>query len=379
MRPFPRPTDGIPRRALLLVHLSTGLVVAAYAVAIGLSGAALTFRAELQTLAYPQFFDAPAEGGALADPTVVVDQLRGQYPGYRFSGITYPTPSRHSFLAYLAWDGTLRTVFADSRTGQVLGELPSDDWIQRLQDLHFTLLLGPSGYVVSGVGAACLTVLVLTGLILWWPRVTRWTEALSVHSARGWKRVVRESHWVTGVWTAGFLLLWSVSGLYFCFPGPFREAVNTLLPLTTLRPPVSTGGAAGEDVPYNQLVSRAQALVPGSQMARLVLPAAETASVGVVVARRAHGDFDTSDEVTAYFDRRTGELLALDDQSSRTVGDRVMTWLGVLHVGSFGGTPVRVLWMVTGLAFPLLAITGAVMWSTRRQKDDSRNQRAPER
>ena len=296
------------------------------------------------------------------------------YPGYRFSGIDYPTARRHSFLAYLARDGeALRTVFSDPLTGRVLGELPRDGWIQRLQDVHFNLLMGSTGYVVSGIGAMCLVVLVVTGLILWWPGVSRWTEALSVHTGRGWGRVIRECHWVTGIWTAALLLLWAITGVYFCFPGPFRDAFNVVLPLTTTRPPVSAGRLVGEDVPFNVLVSRAQALVPGTQMARLSLPSTDTGSVGVVLARREHGDFDTSDQVTAYFDRYTGDPLGLDDQSSRSAGDHVIRWLGVLHVGSFGGTPIRLLWMVTGLAFPLLAVTGVVMWWTRRSGHERRD------
>jgi uncharacterized iron-regulated membrane protein len=364
---FSRPSAGVTRRVVLLVHLWTGLVVSSYALLIGLSGAALTFRAELQDRAYPEFFTGPPAGGVLADVTVVVEQLRQRYPGYRFSGVDYPTARRHSFLAYVAKDGEdLRTVFSDSVTGRVLGELPRDGWIQRLQDLHFNLLMGSTGYVVSGIGAMCLVLLVVTGPVLWWPGVSRWTEALSVHAGRGWRRVIRECHWVTGVWTAGLLLLWAITGVYFCFPGQFREAVNVVLPLTTTRPPVSAGSPLGEDVPFNVLVSRAQALVPGAQIARLSLPATDTGSVGVVLARREHGDFDTSDQVTAYFDRHTGEALALDDQRSRSVGDDVIRWLGVLHVGSFGGTPIRLLWMVTGLAFPLLAVTGVVTWWTGR-------------
>jgi uncharacterized iron-regulated membrane protein len=313
------------------------------------------------------FFGGPTAGGVLADPTIVVEQLRQRYPGYRFSGIDYPTARRHSFLAYLARDGeALRTVFSDPLTGRVLGELPRDGWIQRLQDVHFNLLMGSTGYVVSGIGAMCLVVLVVTGLFLWWPGVSRWTEALSVHTGRGWRRVIRECHWVTGAWTAGLLLLWAITGVYFCFPGPFREAVNVLLPLTTFVAPDSVNRLPEGDVPSEILVSRALARVPGAQVARLFLPTTASASAAVVLARREHGDFDTSDEVTVYFDRHTGAYLGLNDQGSRTGGDRVIAWLGVLHVGSFGGRPIRVLWLVTGLAFPLLAVTGVVMWWTRR-------------
>lgn len=303
-----------------------------------------------------------------------MEDLRRRFPGYRFSGINYPTARRHSFLAYLARDGErLRTVFSDPHTGRVLGELPRDGWIQRLQDLHFNLFIGSTGYVISGVGAASLVVLGLTGLILWWPGFSRWTQALTVHTGRGWRRVIRECHWVTGSWTAGLLLLWAITGVYFCFPGPFRSAVDAVLPLTASRAPVSARVLQGEDVSSESLVTRAQALVPGGTVARLSLPATETASFGVVLAREEHGDFDTSDEVTAYFDRYTGEPLGLDDQSGRSTGDHVMRWLGVLHVGSFGGTPVRLIWAVTGLVFPVLAVTGVVMWWTRRSGNQHRD------
>jgi uncharacterized iron-regulated membrane protein len=50
---------------------------------------------------------------------------------------------------------------------------------------------------------------------------------------------------------------------------------------------------------------------------------------------------------------------------ARTAGDVVMAWVGPLHVGNFGGTGIRVAWLVLGLAPPLLFVTGFVMWWTR--------------
>ena len=42
-----------------------------------------------------------------------------------------------------------------------------------------------------------------------------------------------------------------------------------------------------------------------------------------------------------------------------------MKGMGPLHVGSFGGPGVKVLWSALALGFPLLAVTGVVMWWTR--------------
>ncbi|MEI9811725.1 MAG: PepSY-associated TM helix domain-containing protein [Acidobacteriota bacterium] len=55
------------------------------------------------------------------------------------------------------------------------------------------------------------------------------------------------------------------------------------------------------------------------------------------------------------------------DQTS--IGDDVMKWLSALHTGSFGGSPVRVLWAIFGLSFPLLAITGILIWWNRPRRE----------
>jgi uncharacterized iron-regulated membrane protein len=105
--------------------------------------------------------------------------------------------------------------------------------------------------------------------------------------------------------------------------------------------------------------------VSGAQLARFGIPSGERGAYSVVLARTRHGDGDSTDEVTVYFDRYTGAELAVIDQSGRTAGDVFLTWLGRLHVGNFGGLPVKLLWFAAGLVFPLLFVTGGIMWWNR--------------
>src|SRR5947208_1464524 len=135
-----RPQQVLARRLLFQVHVWTGLVTALYAIFIGLTGAALVFRADLEKRAYPALFAQRPDGAALAPPETVLATLAKRFPGYRFSGFDYPSGRRGTFLAYLASGDELRTVFLDAERGDVAGELPRDGWIQRLQDLHFTFL-----------------------------------------------------------------------------------------------------------------------------------------------------------------------------------------------------------------------------------------------
>jgi uncharacterized iron-regulated membrane protein len=43
----------------------------------------------------------------------------------------------------------------------------------------------------------------------------------------------------------------------------------------------------------------------------------------------------------------------------------VITWFGLLHVGSFGGWPVKIAWALFALALPTLFASGYVMWWNR--------------
>jgi uncharacterized iron-regulated membrane protein len=361
-----RPQTVFLRRAIFQIHLWTGLATGAYAVFIGLTGAALVFRGDLQTRAYPEFFAQRPPGAPLAQPDVVIASLEHGFPGYRFSGIDYPNQRRGTFLAYLAKGDELRTVFLDPARGRVIGELPHDGWIQQLQELHFNFLAGQRGYVFNGIGASCLLVMCLSGLVIWWPGVSRVGQAFIVHFGRGWKRIVWEVHGATAVWTVALLLIWTISGIYFSFPVPFRNAVErvtTLTPYVSLQsgPPQSTPAPAA-----SELLKRAQARMPGGQVARVGVPSFERGTYSVTLAGERHGDGDSSDEVTMYFDRYTGAELAVIDQRGRTGGDMFLTWLGRLHVGNFGGVPVKLVWFAGGLVFPMLFVTGAVMWWNRK-------------
>jgi len=53
-------------------------------------------------------------------------------------------------------------------------------------------------------------------------------------------------------------------------------------------------------------------------------------------------------------------------------GDLFMKWIGPLHVGSFGGNGVKILWVILALSFPVLAVTGVLMWWNRVGRRNSK-------
>jgi len=364
-----RPQSLGARRALFQVHLWLGVAFGLYVIVIGISGAVLVFRPELQKATFPQFFHVDRGAAREADATTLIRALNDAYPRGRLLGIDWPTYRRDTVLAYITEGARLRTIFLHPVTAAIIGELPERSWITRLQDLHFDLLGGPTGRLVNGVGALCLVGMLATGLVVWWPGIERWRRSLSIDFRKSWKRITWETHSAVGFWMFSLLMLWAITGVEFAFPRQFRAAINAISPLTRLPAPESNLSRKGtQPVPTPAaLVDQARARVPGARVGRVVLPATDRSSTLVLMAKRLHGDYDTSDEVLVYFDQYTGDVIGTREQADirRTLGDTLMATLGPVHVGAFGGAGVKTLWAALALSFPLLVVTGIVMWWNR--------------
>src|SRR5438093_556339 len=90
-------------------------------------------------------------------------------------------------------------------TGLALGVYLVVLWTVRLHD---ELLYGPSGRFWNGVASAFVTLLCVTGAIVWWPGVNRWRRSLIVKSGGGWRRFSWDLHSAMGAWLFLFILMW---------------------------------------------------------------------------------------------------------------------------------------------------------------------------
>lgn len=102
-------------------------------------------------------------------------------------------------------------------------------WLFQLVALHDELLLGKDGQWWNGLLSIFATVLVVTGLVIWWPGRDRWKRSLGVRRAAGWRRFNWDLHSAVGFWLFGFMLLWGVSGVYLGMPDPFARLSESMM------------------------------------------------------------------------------------------------------------------------------------------------------
>ena len=363
---FHRPHSVFLRRALFQVHLWVGVMAGAYIFVVCVTGAALVFRIDMQRALHPQLF-TPSADGPLADAAMVMDSVVNAYPDGRLAGVDAPTTARPTYLAYVSRGEGFLTLLLDPVSARVLGELPDRSFVRTLQDLHFDLMAGRTGRVINGFGGLCLLLMCATGLVIWWPGIANWRRGFTVDVTRSWKRVTWDLHSATGIWTVGIIAVWAVTGVYFAFPSEFRSAVNRISPITVRRPPVSdpAGASLAPRPTWSALIQRAKQRVPNRFVARVVVPADERAAFLVLFSETSPTPVGSAELTSVYLDQFTGAVLQEASIAGRTAGDVIMAWVAPLHVGNFGGTGVKIAWLLLGLSPPLLFITGLIMWWTR--------------
>ncbi len=358
------------RRALLQVHLWTGVILGLYLCLIAITGSLLVFRVEMEHRAatlWPNIKPASPSGTGLAPLTTVINNVQAAYPNDTLVIAYTPTRITPVFRAEVQSRRRRFTVVAHPETGALLGEMPERrTWIDTLADLHTTLLFGVKGRMANGIGGAFLLLMTATGILLWWPGIRTWTKALFVDPRRGWRRINFDLHRATGFWVLLIISFWAASGVYFGFSREVFQFVNRLSPVVTARPPTVKLGPVTQPVPLDldSLIARSEALDPGTTLAGVRFPYSRRAPIEILRLRPGGYGWDYTN--TLYFNPYDSTHIQTWRYGvNQTLGDWFI-WLQVpLHYGVFWGLGFKILWASLGLAIPLLVVTGATMYWNR--------------
>ena len=220
------------RRAIFQIHLWSGLAVGLYIVVISVSGSILIYRSELRQAFEPEPRFVTISGVRMTETTLKQTAQRA-YPNYRVARIILrDDPARAATITLRRHDKPLQLLF-DPYTGEDLGhQLPVPYRLTTwMLDLHDNLLYGPIGRRVNGIGSIVLTLLGLTGAIIWWPGIGAWQRSVIVDWRAGWRRVNWTLHSALGFWFILFVLMWGITGIYLTIPEPFNVIADTIEPI----------------------------------------------------------------------------------------------------------------------------------------------------
>lgn len=353
------------RRLWLQIHRYTALGIGWLLAFAALLGALLTVAKPLDRALHPELFTRPAASEpATASLEAIRTQLRRELGEGASFTMRPPRTSADTLWVYVAgpWDGI---VFLDPASGRELGRRGEHEGFYNLLfELHSALLLGDTGKAVLTTAAGVYLLLLVTGLVLWWP--VRWPPSFRIRWGRPALRAVFDLHSIGGAVLGLLIAVSVVTGAYMAWP-PLRPWVSSLFgekPVAAPRVTPQPAPAAGVPT-LDALVARAQALFPQGMVGYVQVPA--KASQPVRVRFKLPEDPHPNGLTSVWLHPATGEVLGTVRFDRLDAGHRAVSVIYPLHTGALGGPLHTVVTGLLGAGLAALGGTGLWLWWKRRR------------
>ncbi len=350
------------KKTLHLVHKFIALGAGVFIVSICLAGALLAFRDPLAPIVSPALMlqaDAPTTGHYAR---VLAAAKSVAQPNESIEIRPHPRPDRAAFVGLHG--GAARTLYLNPHSGAIVADSAAD-WLpfDVLFRLHRTLLAGDVGeYLVAAVGAA-LTIMCLTGLVLWWPR--QWRQALRVRWQGNRMAVSFDLHKALGATIAVFLLFNALTGMVLIFSGASTRIVNFAAGTPASEPPPMPACAAPEQAKdLDELVRTAEHAFPAGVVTQVMYSGTGRP---LIVRKRTAAEHNPLGSNRIYLDPCRGTVLKVVGLEQLPPGNAMYEWLYSFHIGDLFGTLHKLVLTFAGLAPSILLVTGLIVWWTRSQ------------
>ena len=231
--------------------------------------------------------------------------------------------------------------------------------------LHFNLLANDTGKWIMGITALMTLFLTITGIYLWWPKLSKLKQALVIKKNASFIRFNFDLHKTVGFYTAIVIFSVALSGVYFNLPMIFRPVVNYFSPLDGMIAPVKSENFAGNPIKPEDVLAIAQQQFPGISVQRIFLPATNDATYQI--SGRQDNEIRHKGSTMLWIDQYSGKVLKVKDPNKFTAGNTFINLQLPLHNGEILGEIGRVLVVIVGFAPLVLMITGVIHWLKKKR------------
>ncbi len=379
-------------------HFYTGLYVIPFLMVLALTGLVMVFFTGFQSRLGTLVHVAPEAKSKQV--TVQAKAALDQFPGATLKEYIAPKTPDLAGWFLVAHDGKTDAVAVNPYTAAVVKAVDTESTVFNwARQIHAKLLLGDAGGVIMEIAAGLAIVMIITGLYLFWPRQSAWSEVLlpdwSASGRKWWKSL----HSSLGFWLSLILLSFLLTGLSWTavWGGKFVQPWGTF-------PAVKWDNVPTSDQTHASLNTAGEREVPwGLEQTPLPVSGSAAGSVGVspgapvnldgvtdlanrlgfsgqyhvnvpqdatgvytISADTMSGDLENPfKDRTVHIDRYTGKVLAEAAFADYSVVAKGMAIGIALHQGDVG------VWsaianIVICISILVLCVSGIVMWWIRR-------------
>lgn len=375
------------------LHLWLGLSVGLIVFIVSLSGTMYVFKDEIQNVLRKDVMYVKAETVTQSPLSIEVLkekvslELNEKYP---VSSVEIPLDGSRSyeFLCYekdkKAWNyfdevKINKLVYVNQYTGEILGIYNEKyDLFPILKSIHWSLLLKADwGKYVVGIPVVLFIIMLITGIILWWPKNKKMRKgrfSFDWKNVKTWKRKNYDLHNVLGFYASFIALIISISGIYFAYPW-VKIAFNFTLSGSVDLPKEKEIKSPDSLVAKNKSVfdltaNETKKLYENSSNFRIPLNGKNKKGKDLknipVTVYGEEGKFAVRNQLA--FDQYSGKLLSNKPYQEISNAEKYAYANYDIHTGSYFGIIGKIIWFITGLICTSLPVTGFLVWLGKQKK-----------
>ena len=364
------------RKVLLKIHLYISLWLGVFLVLAGLTGSLLVYDHAIDKWLNNDLMVIKEASGTqkpLLDLIAAADEASPikskashlQLPSEQDEAliVRYQVPAEEGHKGH---NHHFYEVMMDPYTGETLGSRDRYySLMSTILKLHFNLLANDTGKWIMGITALMTLFLTITGIYLWWPKLSKLKQALVIKKNASFIRFNFDLHKTVGFYTAIVIFSVALSGVYFNLPMIFRPVVNYFSPLDGMIAPVKSETFAGNPIKPEDVLTIAQQQFPGISVQRIFLPATNDATYQI--SGRQDNEIRHKGSTMLWIDQYSGKVLKVKDPNKFTAGNAFINLQLPLHNGEILGEVGRVLVVIVGFAPLILMITGVIHWLKKKR------------
>lgn len=365
----------------MFIHRWLGFISGLVVFIVSITGCIFCFQDEIQDALY-SYRHVDVQQRAYIAPSQLKEAAIKALPGSSVNYIYYYGKDRPAgVLANVPKKG-FYSVFINPYTGKVTYTEPTQsNFFTIVEYIHLYLLLPAKvGGMVVGVSVIVFVVLMITGIILWWPkRKSDRKRSFNIKWNGRWRRVNYDLHNVLGFYATAIAIILAVTGLSISFEW-MRKGIYTAANL-------GQGHAIEVDQPKSDSLQRAKAvkyplidkaLIYARQQspnAQMYLISNDESAAGVVGVSAYQKSLNYAHSDSYEFDRYTGKLLRHLPYAKKSLGLKLNDMNYDIHVGQILGLPGKIIAFLASLICASLPVTGFIIWLGKRKKPKSKKVR----
>lgn len=359
----------------LMLGLTSGLVVFIVAV----TGSIYTFREEIQSLTQSYRY-VKDEGKEILPPSKIKSIADNSLKQKKAHAILYGSREQAANVIYYNNEkdnSYFYFVYINPYTGELLKvKNENTDFFRYVLNGHMYLWLPQElGKLVIGISTLIFVFMLISGIILWWPRNYNATKTkFRIKWNAGWRRKNYDLHSVLGFYICWLGLILAITGLVWSFDwfesGLYKIASGGKNFKEYSEPASDTTFKSTETIPaMDRIWMKMNQDHPNAVSIEIHPPHSSLAPIAVN-SNPHSGTYWKRD--FRYFDQHTLKELSVNHTWSRidhaSIADLLIRMNYDIHTGAILNFPGKILVFLSGILVASLPITGFLFWYGRKKK-----------